>query len=320
MATTTTSTSTTSTVPLPPERGRLVIHAVGDVGLSSAQHGAFLEQGYEIAWSGLDGIFERDHLTIVNLECDPSLLGEALVKTYAFRCDLDALPVMAAAGVDVASLGNNHAGDYGKEALVDGRANVAAVGITPVGAGRDLAEANLPAVFDIEGWRVAVVGMSLISGGDNWFAGPEWPGVAPADHSNVRASVAAAAAVADIVIVTVHWGAEALTAPTADDVERARVMIEAGADAIVGHHSHQLQPLDHLDGVPVFWSLGDFVWPVLPWRSEESAVAEIVVEPDRTITGRLIPAYIVSHGHPELRGEPDASLASAGGPAAGGGS
>ncbi len=306
-ASSSTTTSTTSTTTVPPKE-RLVIHAVGDVGLSSAQHGAFLVEGYEIAWNGLDGIFERDDLTIINLECNPSELGTALVKKYAFRCDPGSLPVAAAAGIEVANLGNNHSGDYGLEALVDGRRNVMASGMTPIGAGADLEEANRPALFDVGGWRISVVGMSSISGGDYWWAEPGKPGVAPAWEDNIRTSVAAAAEQADIVIVMVHWGIEAWTEPAAVDVDRAAVMIEAGADVIVGHHSHQLQPLEFLGEVPVFWSLGDFVWPVLEWRSEESAIAEIIVEPDGTVSARMIPAYIVSHGHPELRGDPDPSL------------
>jgi len=85
-------------------------------------------------------------------------------------------------------------------------------------------------------------------------------------------------------------------------------MIEAGADVIVGHHSHRLQPLEYLDGRPVFWSLGDFVWPVLEHRSEETAVAEIVVESDGRVSARLIPAFIVSDGRPVLLAPPDYTL------------
>lgn len=307
-ATTSTAATTGGAVPSARERGRLVIHAVGDVNFDLGHNAIFGHTGYESPWAGLRGIFQRDHLTIVNLECSPSTLGSPIEKEWQFRCPLAALAPMRAAGVDVASLANNHAGDMGKTALVEGRQNLSAHGIHPVGAGSDLVEANLPAIFEIEGWRVAVVGFSGISGGGAWFAGPGRPGVAPATVDNVTAAIAAAAAQADVVIATVHWGVELTAQPTSGDRMRARAMIAAGADAIVGHHPHRLQPLEVIDGVPVFWSMGNFVWPSLGPIIATTGVAEIVIEPDGSVVGRLIPAYILSHGHPELRGSPDPSL------------
>ena len=305
-----TTSTTVSRFPVAGEqtRQRLVIHAVGDVGMSVEQNGRFLVDGFEVAWTGLDGLFRRDDLTIVNLECAPSDRGAPLDKEWAFRCDRRSLPVMASFGVDAASMANNHSGDMGTAALVDGRAALEAAGLNPIGAGVDLAEAMRPAFFDVGGWRVAVVGLAAVGGGDAWFAGPSWPGVAPADRATIETAVGAAASAADLVVVSVHWGAEELPGPTPGDVERARWMIEAGADVIFGHHSHRLQPLEYLDGRPVFWSLGDFVWPVLEHRSEETAVAEIVVESDGRVSARLVPAFIVSDGRPVLLAPPDYTL------------
>ena len=70
----------------------------------------------------------------------------------------------------MANLGNNHSGDFGKEALVDGRNQLTAVGISPVGAGGDVAEAGQPAMFDINGWKVAVVGFGGVAPDDTWYA------------------------------------------------------------------------------------------------------------------------------------------------------
>ena len=300
--------TTTGPPPVETRRGRLVIHAVGDVNFAPNSTGVFTRDGFEIAWSGLRGIFESDHLTIVNFECSPTQIGIPIEKEWTFRCPLDSLAPMRAAGVEVTSLANNHAGDLGKAALVDGRANLIAAGFHAVGAGRDLEEANQPAVIEIEGWRIAVVGFSSISGDTGWFATDGAPGVAPASIGNITASVSAASEVADVVIVMVHWGLELTSQPTRGDRLRADAMIAAGADVIVGHHPHRLQPLEIVDGVPVFWSMGNFVWPYLSHLQSVTAVAEIVIEPDGSVRGRLIPAYIESHGHPELRGSPDSSL------------
>jgi poly-gamma-glutamate synthesis protein (capsule biosynthesis protein) len=298
-------------MPVARTRGRLVIHAVGDVNFALSHNSVFAAEGYDIAWEGVDGLFTRDHLTIINLECSPSEVGRVADpnKKWSFRCPIAALAPMRAAGIDVANLANNHAGDMGPAALLDGRANLIAVGIDPVGAGRDLDEAGLPAVVEVEGWTVAVVGLSRISGGPGWYARSGSPGVAPAEAATIAESIGAAESQADLVIVTVHWGDGGSGVPNPADRDRARAMIAAGADVIIGHHPHVLQPLEMIDGVPVFWSLGNFVWVRHGIADRDvTAVAEIVVESDGTRIGRLIPARIASHGRPILMGRPDPSL------------
>jgi poly-gamma-glutamate synthesis protein (capsule biosynthesis protein) len=205
----------------------------------------------------------------------------------------------------VANLGNNHSGDYGKEALVDGRANLVAGGVAPVGAGRDVDEAGAPALFEVEGWTIAVLGFGGVFPNDAWVAAEDTPGMRDGDDiPSMVAAVEAAAAQADLVVVAIHWGVELDTNPRPEDVERAEAMIAAGADIIFGHHPHRLQPLDIVDGRPVFWSLGNFVWPNTSVAGSTTAVARAVVSPDGTIEGCLLPAMIESHGHPVLTSEP----------------
>ena len=110
------------------------------------------------------------------------------------------------------------------------------------------------------------------------------------------------AEIADLVIVTVHWGFELDTSPRADDIGRAEAMVEAGADIIFGHHQHRLSPLGWVDEAPVAWGLGNFVWPRLSVASATTAVARVIVHPDGTIGACLIPVEIVRSGHPSLLG------------------
>jgi poly-gamma-glutamate synthesis protein (capsule biosynthesis protein) len=282
-----------------------VIHGTGDVNLDPAYIPALAAEGWDHAWSGLDGLFLEDDLTVVNLECAPSDLGSPEPKEFVFRCPPQALPSLAINGIEVANLGNNHSGDYGKEALVDGRANLLASGVAPVGAGSDFDEAGAPALFEVDGWTIAIVGFGGVFPNDAWVASEETAGMRNGDDTDSMVdAVATASALADLVIVTVHWGVELDTAPRPDDVDRAESMIAAGADIIFGHHPHRLQPLEVVDGRPVFWSLGNFVWPNFSIASSTTAVARAVVSPDGTIEGCLIPAMIESHGHPVLTGEP----------------
>ncbi len=282
-----------------------MIHGTGDVAVDPAYIPALAAEGWDHAWSGLDDIFRDDHLTVINLECVPSDDGAPLEKAFTFRCPTEALPSVRSNGVDVANQANNHSHDYGKDAMLDGRANLEASGIASVGTGADYDQATQPAVFEIEGWRVAVLGFGRKADSESWYATDERPGMAGAVDTDAMVDVISkTAASADLVIVTIHWGVELDTTPRAEDVDRAERMVAAGADIIFGHHSHRLQPLEFIEGKPVFYSLANFVWPHNSVPSATTAVGRVVVSPDGTLEACLIPAFIETHGHPVLTGEP----------------
>ncbi len=285
----------------PPERRRLVIRGTGDVSLDPSFIPNFRIHGYDYAWTGLKGVFRKDDVTVINVECPVSKLGTPVPKEVNFRCDPKALPVAEDFGVDVANLANNHSGDYGKAALLDSRRNLKDAGILPVGVGKNHREAIKPAILEVEGWTVAVLGFGGVIPYSAWIAGPNHPGMASGDDTNrMVAAVKAADRIADLVFVTIHWGIELDTRPRPDDIERAYAMIRAGADGIFGHHSHRLNPLGRYRGRPIAWGLGNFVWPTDSGPGSRTAVAEFVVRPDGRVNGRLIPARIVDSGHPVL--------------------
>lgn len=287
----------------PPEpRGKLVIHATGDVSLDPSYLPVFGSKGYGWAWSGLGGQFRRDDLTIVNHECPSTDVVAPLSKTFVFRCDPAALDEALDAGVEVMNLANNHGYDHGPEGLLDSLRNMRRAGIVAVGAGEDARSADAPRYVEIEGWRIAVVGVGEVLDPITQVATADRPGTAVGhDFERARAAIREAEANADLVLVTIHWGIELDTQPRGYQVQEAHAMIEAGADAIFGHHSHRLQPMDTYQGRPIFYGLGNFVWPRLSAEGATTAVAEVVVRPDGTVIGRLLPAEIVSDGHPVLR-------------------
>ncbi len=307
---TTTTTTTqpepkTSSTTLPPEpsKERLVVSGVGDVNLDPTFVRTFPTTGYEDAWTGLFGAFLRDDLTIINLECSPSDLGSPWDKPWIFRCDPDALPSMAEAGVDIASLANNHSMDFGFDAMLDGRRNLIRVGIEPVGTGVDINEAYRPVVTEVNGWTVAVIG----SGGVNpdtgsWLALEDRPGMTHGnDTDSIAEAVAEAKRTADIVLVTAHWGEEYTTRPRSFERRQAEAWIDAGADGIFGHHPHLLQPLEFYQGKPIAWGLGNFVWQAYPAESKRTAIAQFVFEPDGRIGACLVPVVIERTGHPVVQ-------------------
>jgi poly-gamma-glutamate capsule biosynthesis protein CapA/YwtB (metallophosphatase superfamily) len=187
--------------------------------------------------------------------------------------------------------------------MLDSVANVEAAGMVAVGVGADEADASRPRIVEVAGWRVAVLGFGGVVPETSWHAAGERPGQATGyDADRMAAAVAAAAAVADLVVVTVHWGTERALEPRPEDVVKARAMIAAGADVVFGHHVHRLQPLELVADVPVFWNLGNFVWPRLSPESATTAVAAWVVEPDGTVSACLLPFEVDGLGVPRPTG------------------
>jgi poly-gamma-glutamate synthesis protein (capsule biosynthesis protein) len=285
-----------------PKRGKLLIHGTGDVSLDPSYIPAFRTQGYGWAWSGLSGLFQRDDLTVINLECPATDVIDPESKEFMFRCDPAALPVARRSGVEVANQANNHAYDQGPNGLLDSIRRIRRAGIAPVGAGADQERALRAATFDVKGWRVAVVGIGEVLDPTYMVAGPDRPGTAAGhDFGLALRAIRDASRRADLVIVSIHWGYELDTQPRAYQIDEAHRMIDAGADVIFGHHAHRLQPMDTYRGRPIFYSLGNFVWPHLSEEASTTAVAEVRVTPNGRFTARLLPAYVVSDGHPVLR-------------------
>jgi len=285
----------------PQQKGSLLIHGAGDVNVDPSYVTSYASQGYGYAWSGLNGLFRDDDLTVVNLECAVSKLGTAVPKEFNFRGDPAALPDMRKGGVDVANMGNNHSYDFGPEALVDTRQNLIEAGVAPVGAGKDAAEALSPAILHRNGWTIAVLGLDEVVDPPEAVAGPHTPGTAAGhDFSAMLDAVKAAAAESDLVVVDIHWGVELDTQPRAYQVKEGHELIDAGADVIFGGHSHRLQPLEMYRGKPIFYSLGNFVWPNFSVEGSRTGVGEVRVAPDGHIRARILPASIQAPGHPVL--------------------
>ncbi|MGD2061791.1 MAG: CapA family protein [Acidimicrobiia bacterium] len=297
--------TTTTTAPGAgiPEKRNLVIHAAGDVALDPDYIVQFRDVGYDYAFERLDGLFESDDLTLVNLECAPTTLGTPLDKTFTFRCPPSALAVARANGVDVVNLANNHSQDFGTQAMLDGVLQARLAGLRPVGVGADLESATTPEIIEVGGWTVAVLGMGGVVPGDSWLATDSRPGMASGDDiEQMVAAVRAADETADLVFVTIHWGVEGESEPRQDDRDRAAAMIAAGADAIFAHHPHRLGALEYVDGVPVYWTLGNFVWPRLSDASATTGVARLEIDPDGNVEACLLPAFIERSGQPSLTG------------------
>lgn len=228
-------------------------------------------------FGGIEPALSSADLAMINVEMAISDRGTAVPgKEFVFRAPPSAAQRIADAGVDVASLANNHARDYGPDALADTVELLDDFGVVPVGAGPDRASAFAPASIDVAGVRVAVIGVSYIVPG-GFGATTERSGVASGrDGTGAQVeAVAAAAADHDVVLVYVHWGIERDTCPSGAQREQAAELLAAGATAVIGAHPHVLQPIEQLDDGWVIWSLGNFIWHPRSGITGETAVVQV---------------------------------------------
>jgi poly-gamma-glutamate capsule biosynthesis protein CapA/YwtB (metallophosphatase superfamily) len=192
-------------------------------------------------------------LFVLNLECCISERGTPWPdprKPFFFRAPPAAIEVLKRLGVDCVTLANNHALDYGPEALLDTLEHLSSAGVGWVGAGRNLEEAQAPALLEANGLRLAVLG-----GSDHpreYAAQPDAPGIA---YGLEWFAASIARLDADAVLVTPHWGPN-MTAEPRRHVRRAAADLRAaGATLVAGHSAHVF----HGVAPGVLFDLGDFL-------------------------------------------------------------
>ena len=202
---------------------------------------------------------DQADLVVLNLECCISERGrpwDAPGKPFFFRAPPRAVELLVLLGVDCVTLANNHALDYGVDALLDTLVHLDAAGIAVVGAGADLEQARQPAVLGASGLRVAVVGVT--DHPPDFSAGPDRPGVAFADLGRAVPDwllQTVRAADADVLLVSPHWGPNMTTAPVRHVRRAATALVDAGATLVAGHSAH----VPHGVAGRVLYDLGDFL-------------------------------------------------------------
>ena len=198
-------------------------------------------------------------LFLLNLECCISTRGEPWpdpAKPFFFRAPPAAVDLLAYLGVDCVTLANNHALDFGRQALLDTLDLLRAAGIACVGAGRNEREARAPALLDRGGLRLAVLGVA-----DHpraYAAGPELPGIAFARLDGAAPAwltTAIRGVDADAVLVTPHWGPNMKPGPIRRVRATASALVEAGASLVAGHSAHVFHGIERC----ILYDLGDFV-------------------------------------------------------------
>ena len=285
----------------------VTLAAVGDIMLDRAL-GYAIEQG-DLAYpfSGVvDRLAEAD-ITVGNLESALGDVGQPASKSYTFRAPVAASQSLALAGIDVISLANNHAMDYGPETLLQAIDLLNNQGVGTIGAGADRQTAHEPHIVEIDGLSLAFLGYVNVpvevSGFDtqSWTATDDLPGLAWAEPVVIAADVAKASERSDLVIVVLHSGFEYLETPSPPQVSAARAAIDAGADLVIGHHTHVLQGVEFYNSGVIVYGLGNFAFEID--GDPTTAILNVWLDGQGVRQLEFVPAIIQFGGQPRLAEE-----------------
>lgn len=266
--------------------GTVTLAFGGDVHFES--HVAALLRHPDVALAALRPHLATADVAMVNLETAITGRGTPQPKEYRFRTSPAALRTLAAAGVDVVTMANNHAVDFGRVGLADTLAARRGAPVRVVGIGRNAAEAYAPAVLTVHGRKVAVLAASQLLDWtlQHFAATAAAPGIAGArPAAPLLRAVRSARRQADVVVVYLHWGVERIGCPDAAQRDLARQLAAAGADVVVGAHPHVTQGAGWLGQTFVAYSLGNFVW-----YSRGSSASTSTGVLTLTVTGRQVSA------------------------------
>lgn len=246
------------------DSGTVTLLFGGDIYLSSHVLNAYDSAG------GIGGVIDEEYraaisrsdIFMANEEFPFSDRGAAASdKEYTFRLPTARVPVMKEIGMDIVSLANNHAMDYGAEALLDTIDTLDNAGIVHVGAGAGLDEAKALKLMQVKGKKIGFLAASRVIPVSSWAAGKNHPGMLTTyDPQVLVEEIGKARAVCDYLVVYVHWGIEKNERPEEYQRTLGKQYIDAGADIVVGSHPHVLQGIEYYKGKPIVYSLGNFVF------------------------------------------------------------
>ena len=243
----------------PPTESVVSIAFVGDILLDELP-GKLIKRGID-PFKPFAALLDTADIRLGNLECVVATRGSAKPnKPYTFRAHPRTLKVLKR-HFDAVSLANNHSGVYGPVAFSEMLSLLERNDIAYFGGGENLAQAHVPLLIERKGLRIALLGYNEFLP-RSFEADHDKPGIAWSEDEQVRLDIANARSQfhADIVIPVMHWGWENELTASQRQTDLARLMIDAGADAVVGGHPHVTQNIEHYKGKPIIYSLGNFLF------------------------------------------------------------
>ncbi|MBT9150181.1 MAG: Capsule biosynthesis protein CapA [candidate division WS2 bacterium] len=233
---------------------------VGDVMLSRRVGLTIKRRGLEYPFLNIREELSKYDLVFGNLESVISDQGIRANQPITFRASPDTVNILKDAGFSIVSLANNHAVDYGKQALLDCLRILKENSIKAVGAGRNIAEASSLKYIEVNGIKIGFIAYNLVPP-LGLRATKYYPGVNYLKYESIAKEIPRLSKMVDLLIVSLHWGVEYQQVQTKEQEEIANELLRSGAHIIIGHHPHVLQPIYIFNEKNIVaYSLGNFIF------------------------------------------------------------
>lgn len=231
--------------------------------------------------SGVDSVLRASTLVVGNLECPATTIKAPTFKRYIFRAEPEWLDVLRNHGFTHLNLANNHSVDQGRRGLEDTHRQVIAHGMTPIGADSTQAAAAQPVLLTEaprKVWLITSLRMAL----ENFAWLPDRWSVSQDDDEALVKRVAdlRRADSTAVIIVSPHWGWEHHLEPVGQQRVLAHRLIDAGADLLIGHHTHTLQTIENYRGRSIYYSLGNFIFDQKKPINSRAAIVSVDITAD----------------------------------------
>lgn len=278
----------------------ITIGFMGDVMLGRTVDTVIDQQDYAYPWGNLLPLLEKNDINIINLETTLTTSEDIVSKVFNFKANPDKVNTLLEGKISIANLANNHSKDFSFAGLRETRNTLNDAHIAHVGAGDNIQEAQAPVIIEKNGIVIGVLGFT-----DNeptWKATSNTPGTnyieIPKDTAQTIAIIKELRPKVDILILTIHWGPNMREQPSADFINFAHNLIDAGVDIIHGHSAHIPQGLEIYKSKLIMYDTGDFiddyaVDPIL--RNDRSFLFNVVVDKAGIQNVTLIPVLIQNY-------------------------
>ena len=247
----------------------------GDILLDRGVRRVINQHGVDHLFSaGIDSVFRSAQVVVGNLECPATKIEAPVFKQFIFRAEPEWLDALKRHGVTHLNLANNHSIDQGREGLLDTYRNILAAGMVPLGAGENMQQAAAPILLASEPrnvWLVPSLRLAL----ENYAYLPDKPCVSqePMDSLLERVYRLRQADSTAVIIVSLHWGGEHTLEPVPRQRYDAHMLVHAGADVLICHHTHTLQTIEDYHGHKIYYSIGNFIFdPTKPINAKACIV------------------------------------------------
>jgi hypothetical protein len=231
--------------------------AVGDIMLGGRARSALQRHGPHYPFAAVTPLLRSAGVVLGNLEGPLAFRAERQARNFSYRVRPELAESLADAGINVVTLANNHLVDCGRAGVLETLGALERAGIARVGAGSNTHDAHAPAIFEAEGVRLGVLGYYW---NRRCAATDTLPGSAMDLAEHLEADIRALRPRVDRIVATFHWGIPYQREPLVEDRQKARLAVELGADAVIGHHPHVIQPFEIHRGKPIFYSVGNFAF------------------------------------------------------------